>query len=190
MSQHTDKYLVNEVKKGNSAAFDQLVLKYQYRVFKLVSRYINDSSEAMDLTQEAFIKAYKAIPAFRGESSFYTWMYRIAVNTAKNHIITAARKGQDILTDISEYEHFITREDSAYYAAPERQLIGQEFEGLLFNLIDKLPYELRTAILLREIEGRSYEEISSIMSCPVGTVRSRIFRAREIIEKRLRPQVD
>lgn len=185
--QQVDLHLIHEVQQGNKHAFDTLVLKYQYRVFKLVARYINDPSEVLDVTQEAFIKAYKAIDHFRGDSSFYTWLYRIAVNTAKNHLISRGRRVPESEYEISEIEQFLSKANVKEYSTPERTLIYDEMEHMLFDIIDDLPSDLRTAIMLREIEGLTYEEIAEVMGCPVGTVRSRIFRAREAIERKIEP---
>ena len=185
--EQVDLHLIQEVQKGNKQAFDALVLKYQYRVFKLVARYINDPSEVLDVTQEAFIKAYKSIENFRGDSSFYTWLYRIAVNTAKNHLISRGRRVPESDYEISEIEQFLSKKDVKEYSTPERTLMYDEMEHMLFDIIDDLPSDLRTSIMLREIEGLTYDEISEIMGCPVGTVRSRIFRAREAIEKKIEP---
>ncbi len=183
----SDKHLIEEVKKGDKHAFDLLVLKYQYRVFKLVARYISDPSEVLDVTQEAFIKAYKAINNFRGDSSFYTWLYRIAVNTAKNNLISKGRRVPEADFEVSEIEQFLSKSNVKEYATPERTLMYDEMEHMLFDIIDDLPSDLRSAIMLREIEGLTYEEIAEVMGCPVGTVRSRIFRARETIEKKIEP---
>lgn len=188
--QQIDMHLISEVKKGNKQAFDTLVLKYQYRVFKLVARYISDPSEVLDVTQEAFIKAYKAIDSFRGDSSFYTWLYRIAVNTAKNHLVAMGRRIPESFFDISEIEQFLSKSNVKEYSTPERTLIYNEMEHMLFDIIDDLPSDLRTAIMLREMEGLTYDEIAEVMGCPVGTVRSRIFRARESIEKKIEPYLN
>jgi RNA polymerase sigma-70 factor (ECF subfamily) len=188
--EQVDLHLIVEVQKGNKQAFDALVLKYQYKVFKLVARYISDPSEVLDVTQETFIKAYKALDNFRGDSSFYTWLYRIAVNTAKNHLIARGRRLPESEYEISEIEQFLSKRDVKEYSTPERTLICDEMEHMLFDIIDDLPSDLRTAILLREIEGLTYEEISEVMGCPVGTVRSRIFRAREAIEKKIDPYMN
>lgn len=185
--EQVDKHLIQEVQRGNKQAFDALVLKYQYRVFKLVARYISDPSEVLDVTQEAFIKAYKAIDQFRGDSSFYTWLYRIAVNTAKNNLISKGRRVPESDYEISEIEQFLSKNNVKEYSTPERTLIYNEMEHILFDIIDDLPTDLRSAIMLREIEGLTYEEIAGIMDCPVGTVRSRIFRAREAIERGIEP---
>lgn len=182
-----DLHLIAEVQKGNKQAFDTLVIKYQYRVFKLVARYISDPSEVLDVTQETFIKAYKALSHFRGDSSFYTWLYRIAVNTAKNFLVARGRRLPESAFEISEIEQFLSKSNVKEYSTPERTLIYDEMQHMMFEIIDDLPSDLRTAIMLRELEGMSYEEIAEIMRCPVGTVRSRIFRARETIEKKIKP---
>jgi len=183
--EQVDLHLIHEVQRGNKQAFDALVLKYQYRVFKLVSRYISDPSEVLDVTQEAFIKAYKAIDQFRGDSSFYTWLYRIAVNTAKNNLISKGRRVPESDYEISEIEQFLSKNNVKEYSTPERTLMYDEMEHIFFNIVDTLPSDLRSAIMLREIDGMSYDEISAVMGCPVGTVRSRIFRARESIERNI-----
>ena len=188
--QQVDLHLIQEVQHGNKQAFDALVIKYQYKVFKLVARYINDPSEVLDVTQEAFIKAYKSLDNFRGDSSFYTWLYRIAVNTAKNHLISRGRRVPESDYEISEIEQFLSKKDVKEYSTPERTLMYDEMEHMLFDIIEDLPSDLRTSIMLREIEGLTYEEISEVMGCPVGTVRSRIFRAREAIEKKIEPYMN
>lgn len=185
--QQIDLHLIAEVQKGNKQAFDTLVLKYQYRVFKLVARYISDPSEVLDVTQETFIKAYKALKHFRGDSSFYTWLYRIAVNTAKNNLISRGRRIPESVLEISEIEQFLSKANVKEYSTPERTIMYDEMEHMLFEIIDDLPSDLRTAIMLRELEGLTYEEIAEVMGCPVGTVRSRIFRAREAIDKKIEP---
>lgn len=185
--QQIDLHLIAEVQKGNKQAFDTLVLKYQYRVFKLVARYISDPSEVLDVTQETFIKAYKALDHFRGDSSFYTWLYRIAVNTAKNNLIARGRRIPESVLEISEIEQFLSKANVKEYSTPECTIMYDEMEHMLFEIIDDLPSDLRTAIMLRELEGLTYEEISEVMGCPVGTVRSRIFRAREAIDKKIEP---
>ncbi len=188
--EQVDMHLISEVQNGNKQAFDALVLKYQYRVFKLVARYVADPSEVLDVTQEAFIKAYKAIDNFRAESSFYTWLYRIAVNTAKNYLISKGRRVPEADYEVSDMEQFLSKANVKEFSTPERTLIYDEMEHMLFDIIDDLPSELRTAIMLRELEGLTYEEISEIMGCPVGTVRSRIFRAREAIERKVQPYMN
>lgn len=178
----TDQQLVARVQKGDSRAFDMLVLKYQHRIFSLISRYVRDADEVQDVAQEAFIKAYKALPGFRGESAFYTWLYRIAINTAKNYLVSRSRRppGTDIELEDAEYH------ESGWglrdIENPENALFGAELKAVVDGAIGALPEDLRTAITLREFDGLSYEDIADIMDCPVGTVRSRIFRAREAID--------
>ncbi len=186
----SDQFLVDRVKAGDKQAFDLLVLKYQQRIVKLIMRYVKDQSEAQDVAQEAFLKAYRAIPKFRGDSAFYTWMYRIAINTAKNHLVAARRRPLDHAADIAEPEEFDWHARMQDHDSPERQAIGDELRSVVEAAIADLPDDLRTAIVLREIDGLSYDEIAQVMECPVGTVRSRIFRAREAIDKRIRPIVD
>ncbi|TCO80428.1 RNA polymerase RpoE-like sigma-24 subunit [Plasticicumulans lactativorans] len=185
-----DHELVLRVQQGDKRAFDVLVLKYQFKIVKLISRYVHDPSEAMDVAQEAFIKAYRALPSFRGESAFYTWLYRIAINTAKNYLVAQGRRppGSDI--DATEAEQFDGATLLKEHDTPERLLLRDEIEATVFRAIESLPDDLRTAITLREIEGLSYEEIAQAMGCPIGTVRSRIFRARESIDNKLRPLLD
>lgn len=186
----TDQQLVARVQKGDSRAFDMLVLKYQHRIFSLISRYVRDADEVQDVAQEAFIKAYKALPNFRGESAFYTWLYRIAINTAKNYLVSRSRRppGKDVeLEDAQYYESGGSLRD---VESPENVLFGEELKAVVDGAIGALPEDLRTAITLREFDGLSYEDIADIMDCPVGTVRSRIFRARESIEVLVRKQMD
>ena len=182
-----DQLLVERAQRGDRRAFDLLVLKYQQKILKLIMRYVRDQTEALDVSQEAFVKAYRALPAFRGESAFYTWLYRIAINTAKNHLVALQRKpieyaldAQD--TDSAERNPQLREEDG-----PEGLAMQEELRQAVERALAALPEELRTAILLREIEGLSYEEIAVAMECPVGTVRSRIFRARETIDVAIRP---
>ena len=182
-----DLYLVTEVQRGNKQAFDAIVLKYQYKIFKIIARYISDPSEVLDVTQETFIKVYNALPSFRGDSAFYTWLYRVAINTAKNYIVAQGRKFPEINYEISDIEQYITDSNMKSYGVPERLIICDELENILFEALEELPSELKTAIMLREIEGLTYDEIASIMECPVGTVRSRLFRAREALEKQVQP---
>lgn len=186
----TDRELVTRAQAGDRRAFDLLVLKYQQKVANLVSRYIRDSGEVTDVTQDAFIKAYRALPGFRGESAFYTWLYRIAVNTVKNHLVAQGRRppGDDVDAEVAEQMDFGGRLRDM--ATPERLLLTEEIAVTVQRALDALPDDLRTAIMLREFEGMSYEEIATAMACPIGTVRSRIFRAREAIDKRLRPLLD
>lgn len=182
-----DRVLVARVKRGEKEAFDLLVLKYQHKVVKLISRYVRDSSEVLDIAQESFLKAYRALPNFRGESAFYTWLYRIAINTAKNYLVSQSRRPPDGDIDSMDAELYEGASELRDYGTPERLLLKEEIEQALIEAIDQLPQDLRTAITLRELEGLSYEEIAEAMECPIGTVRSRIFRAREAINKRLEP---
>lgn len=188
--ENTDQRLVELVQKGDKKAFDMLVLKYQHRIVKLISRYVRDSSEVFDVAQEAFIKAYRALPGFRGESAFYTWLYRIAINTAKNYLVAQKRRPPGIDIEIADAELFAGDTELRDNATPEHLLMRDEIEKTVFEAIDHLPEDLRTAITLRELEGLSYEEIAEVMGCPVGTVRSRIFRAREAINIKLRPLLE
>lgn len=181
-----DQELVQRVKQGDKKAFDLLVLKYQSKIIQLITRYIKDPSEALDVAQEAFIKAYRALPNFRGESAFYTWLYRIAINTAKNHIAARARRPSDSEIELETAEQFETAIRLKDQETPEGILLSEEVAEAVRQAIEDLPEELRTAITLREFEGLSYEEIAEAMNCPVGTVRSRIFRAREAIDQKLR----
>ena len=181
-----DQRLVERVQGGDKRAFDVLVLKYQHRIVKLVMRYVRDQSEALDVTQEAFIKAYRAIPKFRGDSAFYTWLYRIAINTAKNHIVAMKRRPMEYDLDLQESGGYETHAQLRDTDSPERVAQREELRESLQAAIDTLPEELRVAILLREIDGLSYEEIARAMDCPVGTVRSRIFRARDALDKAIR----
>lgn len=186
----TDRDLVGRVKKGDKGAFDLLVLKYQHKIVKLVMRYVKDPSEAMDVAQEAFLKAYRAMATFRGDSAFYTWLYRIAINTAKNHLVAAKRRPVDFELDLQDPDQYELSNRLKDIDTPEGLLLSNEIREAVEDAIRGLPEDLRTAILLREIEGMSYEEIAEAMTCPVGTVRSRIFRAREAIDKRLQPLVN
>jgi RNA polymerase sigma-70 factor (ECF subfamily) len=185
-----DQKLVVRVQKGDKTAFDLLVRKYQHKIAKLISRYVRDRREVEDVTQEALIKAYRAIGGFRGESAFYTWLYRIAVNTAKNYLESQGRRppGTDMEIETAELVDggAILREQ----ATPERQMLTDEIANTVNRVIEGLPEDLRTAITLREIEGMSYEEIAQVMDCPIGTVRSRIFRAREAVDQELRPLLE
>ena len=185
-----DQALVERVQQGDKSAFDILVRKYQHRVVKLVSRYVKDHSEVYDVAQEAFIKAYRALPKFRGDSAFYTWMYRIAINTAKNYLVAQGRRLPNVDIEVQDAEQFEGVSALKEYATPESMLRRDEIQDAISRTIETLPDDLRTAIVLREIEGLSYEEIAEAMDCPVGTVRSRIFRAREAIDKTLRPLID
>jgi len=185
----TDKVLVERVQRGDKQAFDTLVLKYQHKIVSLVSRYVSDPAEAMDIAQEAFIKAYRAIRNFRGDSAFYTWLYRIAINTAKNHLVSMSRRPPASDVDAQEAEQFGGQSRLKESGSPEHELLRGEIESTIREAIAQLPEDLRTAITLREMEGMSYEEIAKTMDCPIGTVRSRIFRAREAIDSKLAPLV-
>lgn len=185
-----DRALVERVQRGEKEAFDLLVLKYQHKLVKLISRYLRDSSEVLDVTQDTFLKAYRALPKFRGESAFYTWLYRIAINTAKNHLVSQGRRPPEGDVDSTDAEQLAGESELKDYGTPERLLLKEEIEKTVIDAIDQLPQDLKTAITLRELEGLSYEEIAQAMECPIGTVRSRIFRAREAINKRLEPLLD
>lgn len=185
-----DQLLVERVQKGDKSAFDVLVKKYQHKIISLIMRYVSDHAEAMDVAQEAFIKAYKALGRFRGESAFYTWMYRIAINTAKNHLVAQGRRPPLSDVDATEAEQYGVDSRLKETGSPEHELLREEIEQTVHDAIEALPDDLREAITLRELEGMSYEEIAQAMACPIGTVRSRIFRAREAIDHRLRPLLD
>jgi len=181
----TDKQLVERVKRGDKRAFDLLILKYQHKIIGLVGRYLRDQNEVQDVTQESFIKAYRALPNFRGDSAFYTWLYRIAINTAKNHLVSRSRRPPDTDIDADDREfqdNYAVLRDNA---SPEDVLSMGQMESVIYRAIGDLPEELKVAVTLREFEGLSYDEIADVMECPVGTVRSRIFRAREAIEKKI-----
>jgi RNA polymerase sigma-70 factor (ECF subfamily) len=182
-----DQALVERVQKGDKAAFDILVLKYQHKLIKLVNRYVRDPDEAMDVAQEAFLKAYRAIGRFRGESAFYTWIYRIAINTAKNYLVASGRRPPNGDIDAQEAEQYEGATSLKEQDTPERLLLKDEIHAAIAQAIEELPDDLRTAITLRELEGMSYEEIAQTMECPIGTVRSRIFRARDAIDSKLQP---
>lgn len=185
-----DQQLVERAQAGDKRAFELLVIKYQRKVERLLSRLIRDQAEIEDVTQEAFIKAYRALANFRGDSAFYTWLYRIAVNTAKNYLMSQGRRAPTSTGyDAEEAEGFEDATGLRDIATPDAQLMSKQIAQIVNATIDKLPEELRTAITLREIEGLSYEEIAQIMDCPIGTVRSRIFRAREAVAEQLRPQM-
>lgn len=180
-----DRELVKRVQKGDKGAFDLLVLKYEHKIVNLVMRYVRDPELALDISQEAFIKAYKAIPGFRGDSAFYTWLYRIAVNTAKNYLAAQRRRPMDIELDLQDPEQYGLHARLKETDTPESLALSHELQETLERAIEALPEDLRTAIILRELEGMSYEEIAQTMDCPVGTVRSRIFRARDAIGKKV-----
>jgi len=183
----TDKEIIERVKNGDKKAYDLLVLKYQQRVINLISRFVKNHADALDVSQETFIKAYKALPNFRGESAFYTWLYRIAVNTAKNHLTVQSRKITKSDYDVTEIEQIEGNMTLTEQTTPENLLIKDELQDIVLNTIENLPEDLKSAVMLREIEGLSYEEIAAVMECPVGTVRSRIFRARETIDNKIKP---
>ena len=183
----SDLALVERVQKGEKRAFDLLVRKYQHKVIGVISRYVSDWSECQDVAQEAFMRAYRAMAAFRGDSQFYTWMYKIATNTAKNHLVSQGRRppADDIgIDDAVQLDGGMRLKDRA---TPEHELMRQEIEQTVFATVEQLPEDLKTAITLREVDGLSYEEIAEKMNCPIGTVRSRIFRARDAIDQKLRP---
>jgi RNA polymerase sigma-70 factor (ECF subfamily) len=185
-----DEDLVQRVLQGDKTAFDLLVIKYQHRIIQLVNRYVKDPMEAQDVAQEAFIKAYRALGNFRGESAFYTWLYRIAINTAKNYLVSRERRYSDYQIDVQEAEQIENAPQLKALENPENLLLNDEIVKVIKQAIEKLPEEMRIAITLREFEGMSYEEIAQAMDCPVGTVRSRIFRAREAIDEKLNPLLD
>ena len=182
-----DKMLVEKVKKGDKKAFDLLVLKYQQKVANIISRYIHDHSEVFDVSQETFIKAYRALPKFRGDSAFYTWLYRIATNTAKNHLAAKGRRPPMDDVEAVTAEQMDTSLRLKEQATPENLAMEAEVAKTIRQAVDDLPEDLRVAITLREMDGLSYEEIAEAMDCPIGTVRSRIFRARDAIDKKLKP---
>jgi RNA polymerase sigma-70 factor (ECF subfamily) len=186
----TDQQLVERVQAGDRSAFNLLVLKYQHRVLKLVSRFINDAAEAEGVAQEAFLKAYRALGSFRGDSAFYTWLYRIAINTAKNALVSNRRRPVDFDLDLQDPEQYDRHARLKDAETPEGVLLTDEIRSVVEKAMEQLPEDLRTAIVLRELEGLSYEEIAEAMDCPVGTVRSRIFRAREAIDKKLKPLLE
>lgn len=185
-----DQLLVERVQKGDKQAFDLLIKKYQHRIVSLVSRYVGDQTEALDVAQEAFIKAYRAIDRFRGDSAFYTWLYRIAINTAKNWLVARKRRPPSSDIDAADAEQYDIESRLKEQGTPENELMREEIQRTVFDTIAVLPDDLRTAIMLREMEGMSYEDIAITMDCPIGTVRSRIFRAREAIDEKLRPLVE
>ncbi len=185
-----DLELVRRIQNGEKAAFDLLVIKYQHKIGNLISRYIKDAHEVQDVTQEAFIKAYRGLKNFRGDSAFYTWLYRIATNTAKNHLVSRGRHTPSNAVDPEEAEQYDTGSALREYATPERNLLAGEIGQVIAQCIESLPDDLKQAISLRELEGLSYEEIADVMNCPIGTVRSRIFRARDAVNKKLEPLID
>ena len=189
MGETNDRELVKRVQAGDKRAYDALIRKYQHKIIKLISRYVHDPDAASDVAQEAFLKAYRGLGRFRGESAFYTWLYRIAINTAKNHLVAQGRRSPDYEVDAQEAEYYESASMLREYATPERQLLTEEIERTVYRAIRELPDDLKTAITLRELEGMSYEEIAQTMGCPIGTVRSRIFRAREAIDRYLQPLI-
>ncbi|WP_417761269.1 RNA polymerase sigma factor RpoE [Shewanella sp.] len=188
--QISDQQLVERVQRGDKNAFNLLVQKYQSKVINLISRYVRNQADVADVAQEAFIKAYRALPNFRGDSAFYTWLYRIAVNTAKNHLVSQGRRAPSNDVDADEAEFYEGSDALKEFASPERLMLSDEIKQVIFDTLESLPEELKMAISLRELDGMSYEEIANVMECPVGTVRSRIFRAREAIDKKLQPLLE
>ena len=187
LSQQLDHELIKRVQRGDSAAFDLLVRKYQHRIVALIGRYVADWSECQDVAQETFLRAYRALGNFRGDAQFYTWLHRIAVNTAKNHLVAGNRRPPTEDIDVGDAEQFESGLRLRDNDTPERELMRQQMEQTVMRAVEGLPEELRQAITLREVDGLSYEEIAQRMDCPIGTVRSRIFRAREAIAEQLRP---
>lgn len=185
-----DQQLVERVQKGDKRAFDLLVVKYQHKIFAVISRFIRDHAEVQDVAQDAFIKAYRALPNFRGESAFYTWMYRIAINTAKNYLVARNRRPPASDVDVDDAEFFAGNDAMHEMNTPERNLLRDELQTVIDQAFRDLPDDLRMAVTLREIDGLSYEEIAEAMDCPIGTVRSRIFRAREAIDKKIQPLIE
>ena len=188
--QVSDGQLVKRVQRGDRRAFDLIVLRYQHKIYGLVSRYVNDNDEVPDVVQEAFIKAYRAIAGFRGDSAFYTWLYRIAINTAKNYLVARSRRPPGLDVDAEEAEQYEGGGALRDTANPENSMASDQLKAVIDAAISELPEDLRSAVTLREFEGLSYEDIAAIMECPVGTVRSRIFRARESIDAKIRPLLD
>ena len=190
MAKDTDKELVRRVQQGDKRAFDLLFGRYQHRILNLVGRYLRDPQEVEDVTQEAFIKAFKALPRFRGESAFYTWLYRIAINTAKNYLVAKSRRPPGTDVDVADAEFMESAEFLKESESPDAALARDELSAAIDEAIGQLPDDLRSAVTLREFDGLSYEQIAEIMDCPVGTVRSRIFRARESIDRHIAPLLD
>ena len=187
MAEDTDKELVKRVQKGDLTAFDMLFSRYQGKILNLISRYVRDTEEVQDVAQEAFIKAYRALPRFRGDSAFYTWLYRIAINTAKNHLVARSRRPPSMDVDVEDADYRDDADMLRESEDPESALKRDQLKAVIDAAIGELPEDLRSALTLREFDGLSYEQIAQILECPVGTVRSRIFRAREHIEQRMRP---
>lgn len=186
-NRETDQQLVERAQQGDTRAFDLLVRKYQHKITGLIGRYVHDHAEVQDVSQEAFIKAYRALGKFRAESAFYTWMYRIAINTAKNYLVAKGRRPPGSDLDIGDAEVVDQSGRLSDIETPEAAMARDQLETAVFEAIEQLPEDLRTAITLRELDGLSYEDIAAIMQCPVGTVRSRIFRAREAVDKHIQP---
>ncbi|MEM7079876.1 MAG: RNA polymerase sigma factor RpoE [Pseudomonadota bacterium] len=189
MAEDTDKELVKRVQRGDLAAFDLLFARYQGKIINLIGRYVRDNQEVQDVAQEAFIKAYRALPRFRGDSAFYTWLYRIAINTAKNHLVSRSRRPPSTDVDIDDADY---RDDAQVLRDvddPQGALARDRLETAIHDALAQLPDDLRSALTLREFDGLSYEQIATVLECPVGTVRSRIFRAREFVDERIRPLV-
>ena len=189
-NQELDQELVRRVQRGDGTAFDALVRKYQHRIVGLIGRYVSDWSECQDVAQDTFIRAYRALPNFRGDAQFYTWLHRIAVNTAKNHLVAQNRRPPTDDFEVGDAEQFDVGVRLRGNDRPERELMRQQVEQTVMRVVEGLPEDLRTAISLREVDGLSYEEIAQRMDCPIGTVRSRIFRARDAIDAELKPLLD
>ena len=187
LAEQTDKELVKRVQKGDQAAFDMLFARYQTKILNLISRYVRDSEEVQDVAQEAFIKAYRALPRFRGDSAFYTWLYRIAINTAKNHLVSRSRRPPATDVDIEDTDYRDDADILRESEDPESALSRDQLRETINQALVDLPDDLRSALTLREFDGLSYEQIADILECPVGTVRSRIFRAREFVDQRMKP---
>jgi len=189
-NQELDQELVRRVQRGDGTAFDALVRKYQHRIVGLIGRYVSDWSECQDVAQDTFIRAYRALPNFRGDAQFYTWLHRIAVNTAKNHLVAQNRRPPTDDIEVGDAEQFDVGVRLRDNDTPERELMRHQVEQTVMRVVEGLPEDLRTAISLREVDGLSYEEIAQRMDCPIGTVRSRIFRARDAIDAELKPLLD
>lgn len=189
MAEDTDKELVKRVQKGDQAAFDMLFARYQVKILNLISRYVRDSEEVQDVAQEAFIKAYRALPRFRGDSAFYTWLYRIAINTAKNHLVARSRRPPSMDVDIQDADYRDDADMLRDTEDPESALSRDQLQETIHKALADLPDDLRSALTLREFDGLSYEQIAQVLDCPVGTVRSRIFRAREFVDERMQPML-
>lgn len=185
-----DQQLVERVQRGDRRAFDLLVGKYQHRIMSVISRYIRNPDEVQDVAQDTFVRAWRALPKFRGDSAFFTWVYRIAINTAKNHLVARSRRPPDTDIDIEDAQFLDAADGLRDADTPLGHALTREIEGVVHQALEALPDEMRTAVMLREFDGLSYEEIAQVMDCPVGTVRSRIFRAREAIDNALRPLLD